>query len=48
MGVFFSLATLLDKIIGYYRYSSYYTGWFGFTIIIVGIFGAFFSGYGIL
>jgi hypothetical protein len=46
MGVFFSLTTLLDQIIGYYRYSSYYTAWFGFAIIIVGLFGAFFSGFG--
>lgn len=45
MGVFFSLTTLLDQIIGYYKYSSYYTGWFGFSIIIVGLFGAFFSAF---
>jgi hypothetical protein len=46
MGVFFSLTTLLDQIIGYYKYSSYHTGWFGFAIILIGLFGAFLSAFG--
>eukprot|EP01126_Amoeba_proteus_P022281 TRINITY_DN2255_c0_g1_i10.p1 TRINITY_DN2255_c0_g1~~TRINITY_DN2255_c0_g1_i10.p1 ORF type:complete len:287 (-),score=57.62 TRINITY_DN2255_c0_g1_i10:102-962(-) len=44
MGVFYAITTLLDQLLKPYRYSSYYTGWFGFIIVVVGLLGAFIAG----